>query len=396
MDLANCMPQDGGTLVGRAWVPGPIPGPSIFTVVDGLAYDLSTRCPTMSALLERDDAAATARDVVGLPLLGALPDIAANGAAGRADPRRPHLLAPCDLQAIKACGVTFMTSLIERVIEERAGGDPRKAETLRQVLSDEVGQNLRDVKPGSPRAMALKDALIAKGMWSQYLEVAIGPDAEVFTKSQVLSAVGHGSEIGIHPGSSWNNPEPEIVLAIDSRGRIRGATLGNDVNLRDVEGRSALLLGKAKDNNASCAIGPLFRLFDSDFSLDDVRSCTLSVSVTGTDGFSLAATSEMRLISRDPADLARQAINEHHRYPDGLVLFLGTMFAPVQDRDRPGGGFTHKRGDLVEISTPRLGRLVNRVGYTHETPPWEFGISALMHNLTERGLLGAAPATDRR
>ena len=395
MDLGNCMPHDGGTLVGRAWVPGPVPGPSVFAVVDGLAYDLSPRYPTMSALLERDDAAAAARDVGGLPLLGALADIAANGAVGGADPQRPRLLAPCDLQAIKACGVTFMTSLIERVIEERAGGDPRKAETLRQVLSDEIGENLRDVKPGSSRATALKDALIAKGMWSQYLEVAIGPDAEVFTKSQVLSAVGHGSEIGIHPGSSWNNPEPEIVLAIDSRGRIRGATLGNDVNLRDVEGRSALLLGKAKDNNASCAIGPLLRLFDAGFSLDDVRSCTVSVRVTGPDGFSLAATSEMRLISRDPADLARQAINEHHRYPDGLVLFLGTMFAPVQDRDQRGGGFTHKRGDMVEISTPRLGRLVNRVGYTHETPPWEFGISALMHNLAERGLLSAVPASAR-
>jgi fumarylacetoacetate (FAA) hydrolase family protein len=370
------------------WTPGDVPGPSIVSVVAGLAYDLTARAPTMSALLEREDAVGIARDVDGLPLLGHIEEIAMNSVAGSSDPRRPRLLAPCDLQAIKACGVTFMISLIERVIEERAGGDPGKAEALRQMLSAEIGENLRDVRPGSARAGSLKEALIAKGMWSPYLEVAIGPDAEVFTKSQVLSAVGHGSEIGIHPDSAWNNPEPEIVLAVDSRGTIRGATLGNDVNLRDVEGRSALLLGKAKDNNASCAIGPLLRLFDERFTLDDVRNCPVSVRVSGPDGFILEAVSEMRQISRDPADLVRQAINEHHRYPDGLVLFLGTMFAPVADRDRPGSGFTHKRGDLVEIATPLLGRLANRVGYTHEIPPWEFGISAMMNNLAERGLLG--------
>jgi fumarylacetoacetate (FAA) hydrolase family protein len=331
-----------------------------------------------------------------MPALGAIEDVSTNSSAGSIDPHRPRLLAPCDLQAIKACGVTFMISLIERVIEERAGGDPGRADALRQVLSDGIGENLCDVKPGSARAGALKEALIAKGMWSPYLEVAIGPDAEVFTKSQVLSAVGYGSAIGIHPCSVWNNPEPEVVLAVDSRGRIRGATLGNDVNLRDVEGRSALLLGKAKDNNASCAIGPLIRLFHNSFSLDDVRSCTVSVRVTGTDGFRLESASEMRQISRDPADLVRQVINEHHRYPDGLMLFLGTMFAPVADRDRPGEGFTHKCGDVVEIATPPLGRLVNRVGYTHEAPPWEFGISALMYNLAERGLLGAGGAVGRR
>lgn len=392
MNLGSCTPPDGGTLVGRAWVPGPLAGPSVFTVVDGLAYDLSARVPTMSALLERADAVEVARDVAGLSLLGPVDDIAANSDAGGVDPRRPRLLAPCDLQAIKACGVTFMISLIERVIEERAGGDPHKAEALRRTLADEIGENLRDVRPGSARAAALKAALISKGMWSQYLEVAIGPDAEVFTKSQVLSAVGHGSDIGIHPDSAWNNPEPEIVLAVDSRGTIRGATLGNDVNLRDVEGRSALLLGKAKDNNASCAIGPLIRLFDAGFGLDDVRTCTVSVRVTGAEGFALEAASEMRRISRDPAELVRQAINEHHRYPDGLVLFLGTMFAPVADRERPGEGFTHRPGDFVEIATPRLGRLVNRVGHTHEVLPWEFGISALMHNLAGRGLLGAPSA----
>lgn len=393
VDQRSCMPVDDGTLVGRAWVPGAMAGPSVITVIDGLVYDLSTRVPTMSALLEREDAAAVARAVDGLPLLGSVDAIAFNSNAGNEDPTQARLLAPCDLQAIKACGVTFMSSLIERVIEERAGGDPQRADALRQTFSDEIGQNLRDVRPGSPRADALKQALIAKGMWSQYLEVAIGPDAEVFTKSQVLAAVGYGSEIGIHPDSAWNNPEPEIVLAVDSRGRICGATLGNDVNLRDFEGRSALLLGKAKDNNASCAIGPFLRLFDNHFGLNDVRSCSVSVRVSGPEGFSLESASDMRLISRDPSDLVRQAINEHHGYPDGLMLFLGTMFAPIADRDSSGGGFTHKCGDVVEIQTPRLGRLINRVNHTNATPRWEFGISALMHNLAERGLLGAGQAT---
>jgi len=388
----SCTSQDGGTLVGRAWVPHDIAGPSVVSVVNGLAYDITARAPTMSALLEHEDAVGLARAVDGQPLLGPIDAIAMNSIADSPDPHRPRLLAPCDLQAIKACGVTFMTSLMERVIEERAGGDPGKADALRQVLSDEIGENLRDVRPGSARAIALKEALIAKGMWSQYLEVAIGPDAEVFTKSQVLSAVGYGSEIGIHPDSAWNNPEPEIVLAVNSRGRVRGATLGNDVNLRDIEGRSALLLGKAKDNNASCAIGPFFRLFDERFTLDDVRKCTVSVKVVGADGFNLESASHMQQISRDPEDLVRQAINDHHHYPDGLVLFLGTMFAPIVDRDRPGSGFTHRRGDIVEISSPQLGRLINRVEYTHETPAWVFGISALMNNLAQRGLLaGSGP-----
>lgn len=389
MNLGGCLPQDGGTLVGRVWQPGNIAGPSVVSIVDGRVYELNARSPTLSALLEREDAVEVARSVDGLPLLGSIEDVARNSMAASHDPRLPRLLAPCDLQAIKACGVTFMISLIERVIEERAGGDPGSAAVLRQTLSDEIGASMRDVRPGSARASALKQALIAKGMWSQYLEVAIGPDAEVFTKSQVLSAVGHGSQIGIHPDSVWNNPEPEIVLAVDSRGRIRGATLGNDVNLRDVEGRSALLLGKAKDNNASCAIGPLLRLFDEHFTLEDVRACSVAVRVTGDDGFVLDSASDMRQISRDPAELVRQVINEHHHYPDGLMLFLGTMFAPVADRDRPGDGFTHKCGDLVEIASPQLGRLVNRVAYTHETPPWEFGISALMNNLAARGLLGS-------
>ena len=387
MNPGSCTSQDGGTLVGRVWNPRGIAGPSVVSVVDGLVHDITARASTMSALLEHEDPVGIARAVEGQPSLGHVDDIAMNSISDSPAPHRPRLLAPCDLQAIKACGVTFMTSLIERVIEERAGGDPGKADVLRRVLSDEIGENLRDVRPGSARASSLKEVLIAKGMWSQYLEVAIGPDAEVFTKSQVLSAVGYGSEIGIHPDSAWNNPEPEIVLAVDSKGKIRGATLGNDVNLRDIEGRSALLLGKAKDNNASCAIGPFFRLFDERFTLDHVRECTVSVKVAGVDGFNLESASHMQQISRDPEDLVRQAINEHHHYPDGLVVFLGTMFAPIADRELPGSGFTHRRGDIVEISSPQLGRLINRVEYTHETPAWAFGISALMNNLAQRGLL---------
>jgi fumarylacetoacetate (FAA) hydrolase family protein len=383
VDLNPCLPGDGAYL-GRIWTSGAAPGPSVVSVVDEAIYDLTGYGPTMSALLERPDIAKLAKDVGKLPRLMPLSELLECRAAEK---EKPHLLAPCDLQAVKACGVTFMASLIERVIEEHAGGDRRQAASLRGSLSKQIGENLRDVKPGSKRAMSLKRVLIEKRMWSQYLEVAIGPDAEVFTKSQVLSAVGHGSDIGVHPESEWNNPEPEIVLAVNSYGEVRGATLGNDVNLRDVEGRSALLLGKAKDNNASCSVGPFIRLFDTSFNMDDIRSCVVSLKVLGCDGYVLESSSDMRKISRDPQDLVKQVINPHHHYPDGFVLFLGTMFAPTADREQPGEGFTHRRGDIVEISTPQLGRLVNRVEFTDAVPPWSFGISALMNNLVNRGLI---------
>ncbi|MDW8370478.1 MAG: fumarylacetoacetate hydrolase family protein, partial [Geminicoccaceae bacterium] len=211
----------------------------------------------------------------------------------------------------------------------------------------------------------------------------------IFTKAQPMSAVGHGAEVGIHSRSSWNNPEPEVVLAVAASGEIVGATLGNDVNLRDVEGRSALLLGKAKDNNASCAIGPFLRLFDDAFDLDAVRTAELLLEVDGPDGFRLEATSSMREISRDPADLVAQMIGPHHRYPDGAVLFCGTMFAPVQDRGAPGMGFTHAIGDVVTIRSERLGGLVNRVSTSERAEAWTFGSGALMRNLARRGHLGA-------
>ncbi|RWX16597.1 fumarylacetoacetate hydrolase [Rhizobium leguminosarum] len=374
-----------GLFVGRIWNPE-VEGPSIVTLREGMLVDITSReAPTLSALLERQNAAAFVRAASG-KAVGSLADIAANS-TGAPDQTRPYLLAPVDLQAVKACGVTFAQSMIERVIEEKAAGNPERAATIRERVSTLIGGSLTNLKAGSPEAAKVKQALIDEGMWSQYLEVGIGPDAEVFTKSPVLSSVGWGADVGLHPISTWNNPEPEIVLAVNSRGEIKGAALGNDVNLRDVEGRSALLLGKAKDNNASCSIGPFIRLFDAGYSLDDVRKAELDLKVTGQDGFVLHGKSSMSKISRDPTDLVKQTVGAHHQYPDGFMLFLGTLFAPTQDRDAPKQGFTHKIGDVVEISSSGLGALVNTVRLSTECPPWTFGISALMSNLAKRGLL---------
>ncbi|MDZ5695948.1 fumarylacetoacetate hydrolase family protein [Chelativorans sp. M5D2P16] len=376
-----------GTFVGRVLRPE-LSGPSVVVLREGVLVDITSRAhPTLSALLEEDDPAAAAKGAQG-EAVGTLEEITANSEAGRQDPARPSLLAPCDLQVIKACGVTFAQSMVERVIEEQAEGDPDKAGAIRRRVVELIGTSLTDIKAGSPEAARVKQALIEEGMWSQYLEVGIGPDAEVFTKSPVLSSVGWGADIGLLPASTWNNPEPEIVLAVDSKGRVKGAALGNDVNLRDLEGRSALLLGKSKDNNASCAIGPMLRLWDDGYSLDNVRTAELELTVTGPDGFVLRGHSSMARISRDPLDLVAQTIGRHHQYPDGFVLFLGTLFAPTQDRDAPGEGFTHKIGDVVEISAPGLGVLRNRVNLSTECPPWDFGIGALMGNLASRGLLG--------
>ena len=382
------LPEDGltGTLVGRAWVPGPVPGPSVIVLRPDGVYDLSAHFATMSDLLDAADPVAQVRAAPGRRV-GSIDQLMPGTQAPSDDPQALQLLAPCDLQVIKAAGVTFAASLIERVIEEQARGDAAQAVAVRQRVVELLGGDLAAIRPGSAQAMQLKALLIDKGLWSQYLEVGIGPDAEVFTKAPVLSSVGSGAQIGIHPGSAWNNPEPEIVLAVNSRGDTVGASLGNDVNLRDFEGRSALLLGKAKDNNASCAIGPFIRLFDASYSLDDVRRCTVSLQVTGLDGFALQGSSSMAQISRDPLDLVAQTLGAHHQYPDGVMLFLGTMFAPTQDRGQPGSGFTHQLGDMVHISSPQLGRLVNEVNHCDRVAPWTFGLRSFYANLSARGLL---------
>ena len=378
------LPGDG-IFVFRVWRPD-LSGPSLCVLRGDTLIDITCAAvPTMRDLLELEDPAGWVSDADGVAI-GTLVEIAANSVESP-DPARPWLLAPADLQAIKACGVTFAFSMLERVIEEKAKGDPAKAETIRARCHAIIGDSLRSVTPGSEKAAQLKEALIAEDVWSQYLEVGIGPDAEVFTKAQPTSAVGYGASVGLHPVSNWNNPEPEVVLAVDSSGTVKGATLGNDVNLRDVEGRSALLLGKAKDNNASTSIGPAIRLFDTTFSIDDVRRLELDLKVSGTDGFELSGHSTMTEISRDPLDLVGQTRGRHHQYPDGFLLFLGTLFAPTEDRDAPGEGFTHKLGDIVSISCAQLGTLRNTVRLSTECPEWSFGTSALMRNLSKRNLI---------
>jgi fumarylacetoacetate (FAA) hydrolase family protein len=382
------LPQDGtaGALAGRVWRPD-VDGPSVVAVRSGGVYDIGSHAPTMRDLCERTDAVDIVRTASG-ERIGGLAEILANTPVEFRDPGRPWLLAPVDLQAIKAAGVTFARSMLERVIEEQAKGAPEKAVAIRAEVERLLGGDLRRLKPGSREALALKQTLISQGAWSQYLEVGIGEDAEIFTKAQPMSAVGHGVEAGLHPRSTWNNPEPEVVLVVASDGRIVGATLGNDVNLRDFEGRSALLLSKAKDNNASAAIGPFVRFFDADFSLDTVRRMTVNLTVDGADGFHLNGRSSMSEIARDPADLASEMFGGTHQYPDGAVLYLGTMFAPTEDRGARGLGFTHKLGDIVTIHAAELGGLTNRMALASEAAPWRFGAADLMRNLARRRLIG--------
>jgi fumarylacetoacetate (FAA) hydrolase family protein len=384
LNAASILPDDGsaGALVGRVWLAS-ASGPSVVAIRDSGVYDVTSRFPTVSTLAEEADPAGALRNVEGTRI-GDLDGIAANTPPDGRNSGKPWLLAPIDLQVLKAAGVTFAVSMLERVIEERARGNPASAAAIRAEVVRLVGDDLSKLKPGSAEAMRLKDMLISQQAWSQYLEVGIGPDAEVFTKAPVLSSVGTGMDAGLHPKSSWNNPEPEVVLVVSSRGRIVGATLGNDVNLRDFEGRSALLLSKAKDNNASCAIGPFLRLFDRSFSLDDVRAMDIAMTVVGEDGFILEGHSSISKISRDPEDLVSQTIGPTHQYPDGFALFLGTMFAPIKDRDVAGEGFTHKRGDIVTIMTPKLGKLTNRMLPSDQCEHWQFGLGAMMKNLSAR------------
>lgn len=381
---------DAATLIGRAWIPGSHGGPAPVALRAGRAWDLSRVAPTSAQLTNGADPAHLIRDALAsrwTKSVGQIDTMLENSAAGRRDAARPYFLAPCDLQALRACGVTFVSSMLERVIEEHAEGDSARAEAIRNSIAEEIGAEIRTVKPGSDAAMRLKESLIKRKLWSQYLEVGIGPDAEVFNKAQPMSAVGIGAEIGIRADSSWNNPEPEVVLVVNRAGKVVGATLGNDVNLRDFEGRSALLLGKAKDNNASCAIGPFIRLFDRGYGIGEVRRTRIDIEVRGADGYRLAGKSDLAQISRDPLALVGQALNRTHQFPDGMLLFLGTQFAPTQDRDQKGRGFTHKLGDTVSIRAEQLGALVNRVNHCDKVAPWTFGVTDLMTNLAKRGLL---------
>ena len=390
LSARDCLPHDAAEalLVGRAWSPAEA-GPCVVAVRGDEVVDLTPRYPTTSELVNVARPADLRAAMKAAPRLATLEALAANSVEGAREASRPWLLAPTDLQAVKASGVTFVASLLERVIEERAKGNPALAEGARREIAAIVGPDLRDVRPGSPEAARVKEVLVAKGMWSQYLEVGIGPDAELFSKCPPMAAVGTGARVGVHPTSVWSNPEPELVLVIDREGRIVAITLGNDVNLRDVEGRSALLLGRAKDNNASCAIGPFFRMLDERFTLEHARRVTFETVVEGPDGFRISHHTRVGEISRDLTELAGQAIGRYHRYPDGLVLFIGTMFAPVADRGAPGSGFTHKWGDVVGIRSPEIGRLVNEVVACDVAEPWSFGTGALMTSLARRGRLPA-------
>jgi fumarylacetoacetate (FAA) hydrolase family protein len=389
--ISSLLPTDlaDALLIGRVWRNEDVNGPCVVVVRQGEVFDITPQVGTTADLFDRADPAGFARSAPGVSL-GRVEQLMEHALLADPASTAPRLLAPCDVQAVKAAGVTFAVSLLERVIEEQAGGDAGRAEELRRDLLKNIGADLSSIKPGSEAAEQLKQELISRGAWSQYMEVGIGPFAEVFSKSQPMSSVGFGADVGLHPASNWNNPEPEIVLAVNSRAQIVGASLGNDVNLRDIEGRSALLLGKAKDNNASCAIGPFIRLFDDKFTLDTVRNAEVGMVIEGDDdGFRLDGESRMREISRDPLDLVAQTCGPHHQYPDGFVLFLGTMFSPIKDRDVAGGGFTHHMGDRVTVSSPALGALVNHVQRSDAITPWSFGVRALYRNLAARGLLGS-------
>jgi fumarylacetoacetate (FAA) hydrolase family protein len=389
LSATRCVPRDpGALLIGRAWIPAE-DGPSVIALRGDDAVDLTRTYPTVSHLVNVATPGELRAAIKGAPVVTSTEALVSNSAEGTRDAARPWLLAPCDLQAVKASGVTFVASLLERVIEERARGNPALADGARREIQALVGPDLRGVRPGSPEAARIKEVLLSREMWSQYLEVGIGPDAELFTKCPPMAAVGLGARVGVHPASVWSNPEPELVLVLNSAGAIAGVTLGNDVNLRDVEGRSALLLGRAKDNNASCAVGPFVRMLDDGFPLDAARRLSFQTTVEGLDGFRVSHTTHVKEISRDLADLAGQAHSRYHRYPDGVLLFIGTMFAPVDDRGVPGSGFTHKSGDVVSIVASELGALINEVVPCDEAEPWSFGTGALMANLARRGLLGA-------
>jgi fumarylacetoacetate (FAA) hydrolase family protein len=384
----DVLPQDHdqAVLVGRIYS-AEVRGPVLVLVQGTDLIDITDLGPTMSVLLAREDLHSALQSARGRAIHCSLQEVLHLATGDPIDAERDHLLSPVDLHVIKAAGVTFVESMLERVIEERSMGDPATARKIRDELNTVIGGAIESIVPGSPEAANVKAVLIRDGLWSPYLEVGIGPDPEVFTKAPVLSSVGAGQEIGIRSTSVWNNPEPEVVLIVTFDGKIAGITLGNDVNLRDIEGRSALLLGEAKDNNGSCALGPFIRLITDTFSMDDVRELDINLQVIGAEGFELNGFSSMRNISRDPESLVGHVLGKHHQYPDGFVLFTGTLFAPTQDRYTSGEGFTHALGDVVRISTPKLGALINMVTHSEKATPWTYGLWQLITNLNQRDLL---------
>lgn len=386
---STAVPHDAAvaTLVGRIWRPD-VSGPSVVAVREGRVIDISHHHATMTDLIEYVAGGGSVSLLSGEDL-GTVEDLVRNADPSTREESLPWVLSPIDLQAVKAAGVTFAVSMLERVIEERAGGSSERADGIRAKVIEALGGSLDSLVPGSAAAAELKAVLQREGLWSQYLEVGIGRDAEIFTKAQSLSSIGTGETAGVYSRSTWNNPEPEVAVIVSSQGVVVGATLANDVNLRDFEGRSALLLSKAKDNNASAVIGPFIRLVDEKYTVADIAETEVSLTVHGTEGFELHGTSSQAESSRTIEALVSQLIGAHHQYPDGAILLLGTMFAPTQDRLGSGQGFTHRVGDVVTISSPRLGTLANRIGHSEECAPWTFGVSELMRNLAARGLLGA-------
>lgn len=408
MSIEATLPADWkeGSFIGRVWRSDIQPeGPSVVALdKDGYLVDITTSFPTVSKLCNQEDPAAAMREALERNKgnrIGRFSEILANTPLHAQKKGKPYLISPADLQAVKAAGVTFADSLIERSVEKLAGGDPAKADNIRKDIhavirgkmglaeTDEI--DLSKMKPGSPQALELRDYLIDKGLQKSYLEVGLGPDAEIFTKAQPMATVGHGAHAGVHPGSKWNNPEPEVVMVAGKSGKAVGAALGNDVNCRDIEGESELKLGECKDQNASATMGPLIRLFDKSFTLDDVRTMDVGLEVSNAeDGYKVDAVSSMSKISRDPQNELLAQTFAHHQYPDGALLYCGTMFAAAmvpRDKEHPEKGFTHKYGDVVTITSSKLGSVTNVMQSADLCPKWEVGAGALMENLAERGLL---------
>jgi len=385
LTAAQVLPSDGyaGTLVGRALFPGVFPGPCVVAIREDGVHNISGTVPTMAQLLNAPNPLATLqRALRNCVYLGPLESLLENSTPSTHDPLKPYLLTPIDLQAVKAVGLTFVNGLLQRFADDNGG-----AATVAK-MEKAAGVALGKILPGSEEAARLRTALMEDGLWNDTLEVGFGPDVELFTKAQPLSAVGTGAEIAVLPTSKQTFAEPEVVLMLNADGKICGATLGCDMTARDVEARSLLLLGRAKDQNATCAVGPFIRLFDQTFSLPNVQGMNLTYAFEGADDAVFTDTGSMDQIGRGLITLARQVVNEHHGYPDGVALFTGCMFKAPSSRGASDTPFTHQVGDVVIIKASPLGTLINRVNTTDKVRPWSFGMSDLMANLANRQLLG--------